>query len=251
MANTTAFFNSVKDTQNITIVVYSEFGRTLRVNGDLGTDHGEGGGMFIISNNPALQSNLPQKIYGNTDLLHEKSDWLSVGIDYRSVYGKVFNALYGLSDSNYFTSRSRLEENVDTTAPKFTLARNEFRPGWSSSNARLTIPFRIEDPNFNMDYGSNLEIEYGTGFSSLKRLNQWSVDNSVRKPDGTYLFDAGVLNKNTPYVYRIRAVNNQLQQTVLTGSLSIPDIRTASSTGTMISTTTNTILSAHSNRVVS
>lgn len=39
VANATAFFNSVKDTQNITIVIYSEFGRTIRVNGDLGTDH--------------------------------------------------------------------------------------------------------------------------------------------------------------------------------------------------------------------
>jgi hypothetical protein len=76
VANATAFFNSVKATQNITIVIYSEFGRTIRVNGDLGTDHGEGGGMFVISNNPALQSNLPNKIYGGMNLLREKSDWL-------------------------------------------------------------------------------------------------------------------------------------------------------------------------------
>lgn len=41
VANATAFFNAVKDTQNITIVIYSEFGRTIRVNGDLGTDHGQ------------------------------------------------------------------------------------------------------------------------------------------------------------------------------------------------------------------
>lgn len=128
VANATAFFNSVKDTQNITIVIYSEFGRTIRVNGDLGTDHGQGGGMFVISNNPTLQTNLPQKVYGKMDLLHEKSDWLSVGIDYRSVYGKIFNALYGLSDSNYFTSMSRLDDNINSTAPKFALARNEFRP---------------------------------------------------------------------------------------------------------------------------
>lgn len=94
MANATAFFNAVKATQNVTIVIYSEFGRTTRVNGDLGTDHGQGGGMFVISNNPTLQSNLPAKIYGSMDLLHEKNDWLGVGIDYRSVYGKIYNALY-------------------------------------------------------------------------------------------------------------------------------------------------------------
>lgn len=252
VANATAFFNSVKATQNITIVFYSEFGRTIRVNGDLGTDHGEGGGMFVISNNPTLQANLPNKVYGNMDLLHEKNDWLGVGIDYRSVYGKIFNSLYGLSDSNYFTDRNNLEENVDTTLPpKFALTRNEFRPGYNNNNARLVVPFRIEDPNFSMDYGSNLEIEYGTGFSNLQKLNQWSVDNYVRKPDGTYLFDIGVFNKNTPYVYRIKAIDDQFRQTILTGSLNIPDIRIASnSTGTIVSTTTNTIIRAHNNRVL-
>ncbi len=185
------------------------------------------------------------------DLLHEKSDWLGVGIDYRSVYGKVYNTLYGLPDSTYFTSRSNFEENVDiSTPPKFMLVRNEFRPGYNNGSSRLTVPFRIEDPNFDMDYGSNLEIEYGTGFSNLKKLSQGSVNN-VRKSGGNYLFDVGVLNKNTSYVYRIRAIDNQLQQTILTGSLNIPDIRIASnSTGTMLSTTTDTIVYAHSNRTI-
>lgn len=253
VANATAFFNSVKATENITIIIYSEFGRTIRVNGDLGTDHGEGGGMFVLSNNPTLQASLPEKIYGKMDLLREKSDWLGVGIDYRSVYGKLYNALYGLSDSNYFTARSDLGENMDTlTAPRFTLARNEFRPGYNNNNARLVVPFRIEDPNFSMDYGSNLKIEYGTGFSNLRTLNQWSVDNYVRKPGGNYLFDVGVFTKNTPYVYRITATDNQFRETVLTGSLRIPDIRVASaSTGTLVSSGSDTIVYAHSARTIS
>lgn len=252
VANATAFFNSVKDTQNITIVIYSEFGRTIRVNGDLGTDHGEGGGIFVISNNSTLQSNLPNKIYGKMDLLREKSDWLGVGIDYRSVYGKIFNALYALSDSTYFTDTNRLEDNIDATAPRFTLARNEYRPGYNNNNARLVVPFQIEDPNFSMDYGSNLEIEYGTDFSNMKKLNQWSVNNYIRKPDGSYLFDIGVFTKNTPYVYRIRAVDNQFNQTILTGSLNIPDIRIASnSTGTLVSEAKDTIIYAHRNRTIS
>ncbi len=114
------------------------------------------------------------------------------------------------------------------------------------------MPFRIEDPNFTMDYGSNLEIEYGTGFANLRRLNQWNVDNYVRKSDGTYLFDIGVFSKNTPYVYRIKAIDNQFRQTILTGSLNIPDIRLANnSTGTLISSTTDTIIRGHNNRVLS
>lgn len=185
------------------------------------------------------------------DLLREKYDWLSVGIDYRSMYGKIFNALYGVSDSFYFTDVNRLEDNIETTAPKFTLARNEFQSGYNSNNSRLVVPFRIEDPNFNMDYGSNLEIEYGTNFANLTKLNQWYTDNYIRKPDGTYLFDIGVFSKNTPYVYRIRAVDNQFQQTVLTGSLNIPDIRIGSATGTLLSNTTDTIVNTHANRSLS
>jgi len=251
VANATAFFNSVKNTQNITIVIYSEFGRTLHVNGDLGTDHGAGGGVFVITNNPTLQTSLPNKIYGNMNLLKEKADWLGVGIDYRSLYGKVFNALYGLSDSFYFTSMNRLEDNIEINPPRFTLARNEFRPGYNSNSARLVVPFRIEDPNFDLNYGSNLEIEYGTGFSNLRRYPQYYVDNILRKPDGSYLFDVGILARNTPYVYRIRAIDNQFRETVLTGSLNIPNIQVGTSTGTTLSTTTDSIVYAHSNSIIS
>lgn len=185
------------------------------------------------------------------DLLREKSNWLGVGIDYRSMYGKLFNALYGFSDSFYFTAMNRLEDNIENIGPRFALARNEFRPGYNTNSARLVVPFRIEDPNFHMDYGSNLEIEYGTGFSNLRRLSQWSVDNAVRKPDGTYLFDVGVFAKNTPYVYRIRAIDNQFHETVFTGTLNIPDVRVATSSGTVLSQTTDTLLSVHANRAIS
>ena len=39
----TDFFLQVKDTEKVTIVIYSEFGRTNAMNGTMGTDHGEGG----------------------------------------------------------------------------------------------------------------------------------------------------------------------------------------------------------------
>ena len=42
MATTLAdFFRQVRSMSDVTVVVYSEFGRTSRVNGTLGTDHGE------------------------------------------------------------------------------------------------------------------------------------------------------------------------------------------------------------------
>lgn len=54
----TTFFNAIKDTQDITIVIFSEFGRTNFTNGDLGTDHGDGGGMYVLTSNPKLRSEL-------------------------------------------------------------------------------------------------------------------------------------------------------------------------------------------------
>jgi uncharacterized protein (DUF1501 family) len=36
-----SFFDSVKANQDITIVLFSEFGRTIKENGSAGTDHGK------------------------------------------------------------------------------------------------------------------------------------------------------------------------------------------------------------------
>jgi hypothetical protein len=58
--------------------------------------------MFVISNDASLLASLDRKIYGNISLTKAKENWLGVGIDYRSVYGKIFRALYGVSDTAYF-----------------------------------------------------------------------------------------------------------------------------------------------------
>lgn len=98
----TDFFNRVKNRHDVTIIVFSEFGRTNAVNGDVGTDHGQGGGMFVISNNANLVSSLPSKVSGNISIKNAKDNWLGVGIDYRSVYGKIYEALYGVSGPSFF-----------------------------------------------------------------------------------------------------------------------------------------------------
>ena len=81
-----SFYSDLKQAkllQNVTIVVFSEFGRRVKDNGN-GTDHGTAAPMFIIGgnnkgkiigNNPNL-SNLD-----NGDLKHE--------IDFRSVYASL------------------------------------------------------------------------------------------------------------------------------------------------------------------
>lgn len=81
-----AFYNDLKEAsllQNVTLVIFSEFGRRVKDNGR-GTDHGTAAPMFIIGgqnkgkvigNNPNLED------LDNGDLKHE--------VDFRSVYASL------------------------------------------------------------------------------------------------------------------------------------------------------------------
>lgn len=99
--------------------------------------------MFVISNDSTLLSSLDQKIYGNISLVKAKENWLGVGIDYRSVYGKIYKALYGVSDTSYFGSVNDLVRDVNTDVPKVSLSRYEYRAN-NDNNVRLSIKMKFE-----------------------------------------------------------------------------------------------------------
>ena len=98
---------------DVVILTMSEFGRTVRENGNRGTDHGHANAMFVIGN-----SVRGGKIYGHWpglkgEQLHEGRD-LALTTDFRDVFAEV-----GLSASwarrnlaqvfpGYATSASRL-----------------------------------------------------------------------------------------------------------------------------------------------
>ena len=78
---------------NVTILVFTEFGRRMKDNGS-GTDHGSGGGAFIIGDNikGGLYSEYPSI---------EPSDWLNGEdmrhtFDFRGVYGTLLEQWLGL-----------------------------------------------------------------------------------------------------------------------------------------------------------
>lgn len=81
-----SFYNELKQAnvlQNVTIVVFSEFGRRVKDNGN-GTDHGTAAPMFIIGGNnkgQVLGKNPNLSDLDNGDLKHE--------IDFRSVYANL------------------------------------------------------------------------------------------------------------------------------------------------------------------
>lgn len=84
------------------ILVMSEFGRTVRENGNRGTDHGHGNVMWLLGNPVA-----GGKVYGawpglSTQALYEGRD-LAVTTDFRSVIGCVLERHVGLPDASLDT----------------------------------------------------------------------------------------------------------------------------------------------------
>ena len=76
-----------------TIIVMTEFGRTVRENGNRGTDHGHGGGMFVLGGGVK-----GGKVYGDwqglkSSQLYEGRD-LQVTTDFRDVFHTVLDGTF-------------------------------------------------------------------------------------------------------------------------------------------------------------
>ena len=85
------------DSENITVVTMSEFGRTARQNGTGGTDHGHANVMFVLGGNVK-----GGKVYGKwpgvgNDQLNEGRD-LKVTTDFRNVLGEAAYKTLGSRD---------------------------------------------------------------------------------------------------------------------------------------------------------
>ena len=82
--------------QNITIMTYSEFGRRVKENGSLGTDHGAAAPQFILG------GSVRGGITGNDpNLRHLHRDDLIHDIDYRQLYTTILNKWWGIKDLGY------------------------------------------------------------------------------------------------------------------------------------------------------
>ena len=81
-----------------TIIVLSEFGRTARENGGMGTDHGFGNVAFVLGGRVN-----GGKIYGSwpglsAAALNENRD-LAITTDFRSIVGRVIRGSFGLTET--------------------------------------------------------------------------------------------------------------------------------------------------------
>jgi uncharacterized protein (DUF1501 family) len=79
--------------ERVTLLAFSEFGRTVKENGSAGTDHGTSGPVFLAGSQvrAGLQGNMPSLLD-----LDPQSGELRVGTDFRRVYATVLEDWMGL-----------------------------------------------------------------------------------------------------------------------------------------------------------
>ncbi len=93
-----AFYQDMGDRmEDVTLVTMSEFGRTVKENGDRGTDHGHANVMFVMGGDVR-----GGKVYGDWPGLHEEQLYdgrdLALTTDFRDVLGELVARHVGNSD---------------------------------------------------------------------------------------------------------------------------------------------------------
>ena len=106
-----AFYATQSAKEKLTVVVFSEFGRTDKVNGSGGTDHGVAGGMVVLSNATKLPTMLGA-LHPSTDA----NNWTDTQIDERDVWSTIFQQLYGVPQTALF-GRSTTLASAPVTIP--------------------------------------------------------------------------------------------------------------------------------------
>lgn len=90
-----AFFADLKESKladRVTLLSFSEFGRTIKENGSAGTDHGTAGACFVAG--PTVKGGLVGSVPSLTDLDEGEPKMTT---DFRSVYAALLGAWLGLS----------------------------------------------------------------------------------------------------------------------------------------------------------
>lgn len=83
---------------NTTVVVVSEFGRTMRENGNRGTDHGHGSVYWVLGGGLHGGKVVGEQVAVEQKTLFQNRDFPILN-EYRSILGGLFARIYGLSAS--------------------------------------------------------------------------------------------------------------------------------------------------------
>lgn len=240
------YFERVKDKQDITILFFSEFWRTNRINASNWTDHGQWGTMFLLSNNENILKNLDKPIYWNNSFAKSKNNWLWVWIDYRTVYTSVLDLLYSKDISDKLWAKYELEKYIDETWPKPELLRSEYEH-INNSRTRVRLKFDINDENFFPDQASYVKIEYWKEKDNMMRESDWRISREMTVSEDYIDIFLNNIESKTNYFYKITLFDNQYNETILEWSFVSPEIKNNSD---ILSTETDTRLIKYRSTVV-
>ncbi len=240
---TAEFYNNVKDKHNVTIVLYSEFWRTLKINSSLWTDHGKWGWMFILSNNQEWKTQLPEKVYGNNSFINAQANRLWVWIDYRSIYREIYQALYNKDISQSLGRNYKIEDYLNKTNPDPKLFRIEYQQEWS--RLRAYLKFRIDDENYFHTQGSHIKFSHWSDVNNLRQESRYTIDKYMVESDKELNLYMRNLSENREYHYKIEIFDNQYNSKIITGSFITPEYK--SNQETELEINKNTFLSQYNN----
>lgn len=217
------FFNKAKASgKDLTIVVFSEFWRTLKTNGTTGTDHGAWGGYFILTTNNGLKLSMPNKVMWKLSPEKEYEDWFGVWIDYRSIFTKILTVLYNINTSSHFLWDYDLDDDLNTVIPNPVLLRTEYDNTYSN-NVSVDLKFKVDDKNFIFRDGSYIKLYHGTNSGALNQYSRWTIDNyTYNQATNSFKINFN-LTRNTKYYYRLEIVDNQYDNYTASGFFIVPD----------------------------
>lgn len=221
---TSDFFNRMKGKEDITLLFFSEFWRTLKINTTDGTDHGMWGWMFIFTNNANLKAKLNSGVYGNLSFVNASGNWLGVGIDYRSVYSTILEELYGHDISGALGWEYNIDDYIDDTPVEISLLREEYER-IDASRSRVRITFNIHDTNFHLKEWSHITFGYGTDPNALQEVSKYSLARYDTLADnGASIRVWSTVTQGQEYFYEIKIYDNQYNEKIISGSFVAPSI---------------------------
>jgi hypothetical protein len=80
--------DDIERSDDVLVMTFSEFGRTIASNGSLGTDHGTAAPLFVFGNK------VDSTILGNNPVIPSNAEWqdnLATEFDFRQVYSSIMN----------------------------------------------------------------------------------------------------------------------------------------------------------------
>lgn len=183
-------------------MTFSEFGRRIKSNSSVGTDHGAAAPMFLFGKNvlPAILGNNPT-IPGTVTV----NDNVPMQYDFRSVYATLLENWLCVKNSDLQQIMLKNYQNL----PLINTASCKIVPPSTSGTSYLEIrpnPFVQSTKIIYKSDGGHTLLQI---FDTLGRLIKTPVDADLAAGSYTYDYDSGAL---PPGVYYVRLQNGSAQQ---------------------------------------